>query len=517
MQKQTLLSKQDIEKLTEWSDGYFYKIFYYLEDFIQDGIEKNLFTKEEAQQDLDIALWYAYAGNNIGIYEYYYKVIKWMPYSEENAKNSGAWHYRYAVALMYCGELEKAYEYAKKGVQAEESYPWGWLVLAQLQAHFGEQKQALASIDKGLDLVPNDYEFLNLKDEVLENKSLERMLCHYISPENDMKLQEDIIKTNYNNDSDTKEKLQSIQGVKCDIDSLNKIKSIWENGIWQDEGPYYSCLIQFIDDKKIAHKIKFVFEMNKAMLSKISVAQLRNLYQNVINKLLYEQKYGMQYELQSVIVNRDSKIKLVYYNEKEQASLLRYKTLQTIRRNIEEKVEDIALTLYRKDTDKNLQYVECWLDNNKIVKHYGFVGEEGEYKVYNDCTLDDYKMYLDIFVGRYERLGFVSWKSCVKKPVLIKILASNNQKNIFNHDDLIWVNFSYEVLQKALEVNVTGFLNDWGYHKNADGMYEVDFYCDVVDTKIATKLIKRAIKPFNEEKSLIIQGIIELDIKTDEN
>ena len=116
-----------------------------------------------------------------------------------------------------------------------------------------------------------------------------------------MKLQEDIIKTNYNNDSDTKEKLQSIQGVKCDIDSLNKIKSIWENGIWQDEGPYYSCLIQFIDDKKIAHKIKFVFEMNKAMLSKISVAQLRNLYQNVINKLLYEQKYGMQYELQSVI------------------------------------------------------------------------------------------------------------------------------------------------------------------------------------------------------------------------
>ena len=224
----------------------------------------------------------------------------------------------------------------------------------------------------------------------------------------------------------------------------------------------------------------------------------------------------MQYELQSVIVNRDSKIKLVYYNEKEQVSLLRYKTLQTIRRNIEEKVEDIALTLYRKDADKNLQYVECWLDNNKIVKHYGFVGEEGEYKVYNDCTLDDYKMYLDIFVGRYERLGFVSWKSCVKKSILIKILASNHQKNIFNHDDLIWVNFSYEVLQKALEVNVTGFLNDWGYHKNADGMYEVDFYCDVVDTKIATKLIKRAIKPFNEEKSLSIQGIIELDIKTDE-
>lgn len=62
--------------------------FYYLEDFVKKGIEQKLFTLEEAKEDLNIALWYAYAGNNIDIYEYYYKVINWMPYSEKNAKGS---------------------------------------------------------------------------------------------------------------------------------------------------------------------------------------------------------------------------------------------------------------------------------------------------------------------------------------------------------------------------------------------------------------------------------------------
>ena len=102
MGKKSLLTKEDIDILESWADGYFYKIFYYLEDFVKKGIEQKLFTLEEAKEDLNIALWYAYAGNNIDIYEYYYKVINWMPYSEKNAKGSGAWYYRYSVALTYC-------------------------------------------------------------------------------------------------------------------------------------------------------------------------------------------------------------------------------------------------------------------------------------------------------------------------------------------------------------------------------------------------------------------------------
>lgn len=86
MEKKSLLTKEDIDMLQTWSEGYFYKIFYYLEDFVKNGVKKNLFTLEQAREDLDIALWYAYAGNNIDIYEYYYKVVNWMPYSEKKLK-----------------------------------------------------------------------------------------------------------------------------------------------------------------------------------------------------------------------------------------------------------------------------------------------------------------------------------------------------------------------------------------------------------------------------------------------
>ena len=47
MGKKSLLTKEDIDILESWADGYFYKIFYYLEDFVKKGIEQKLFTKCE--------------------------------------------------------------------------------------------------------------------------------------------------------------------------------------------------------------------------------------------------------------------------------------------------------------------------------------------------------------------------------------------------------------------------------------------------------------------------------------
>lgn len=43
MGKKSLLTKEDIDILESWADGYFYKIFYYLEDFVKKGIEQKLF------------------------------------------------------------------------------------------------------------------------------------------------------------------------------------------------------------------------------------------------------------------------------------------------------------------------------------------------------------------------------------------------------------------------------------------------------------------------------------------
>ena len=84
--KNSLLTKEEIEKLESFagdSSGYFWKMLNYLKDIIDQGIEEKRFTKEEAKADLEIALWYSYACNNIDDYEHYYMAMDWMKDSEK--------------------------------------------------------------------------------------------------------------------------------------------------------------------------------------------------------------------------------------------------------------------------------------------------------------------------------------------------------------------------------------------------------------------------------------------------
>lgn len=502
MEKKSLLTKEDIDMLQTWSEGYFYKIFYYLEDFVKNGVKKNLFTLEQAREDLDIALWYAYAGNNIDIYEYYYKVVNWMPYSEKNAKGSGTWYYRYAAALLYCNDLEKAYIYAQKGVQEEADYPWGWLILAKLQYHFGEKEKAMASIEKGLSLVPDDYEFKVLEKEIKANCSLEEMLCHYINPETDALLQKQDFKNN---------KMQTIDGVICHEESLQKIKELLNGTRWQENNPYCSCMVKIND---VA--IKFIFFMNRAMLSKIDIDWLVKEFIDIKKNLLIINEYNIEYKLQEVNIYRDYEIKLIYYNRKKKLSLILVKyNDKEIQQNYKEylknekKIEELTITLYKKE--EQFSYAECWFEDDKIVKHYGLVGDKGDVKVYEDCSIDDYKLYLDIFVGRYEKLGYISWQEFVKKTLLVKISIEDNEYNLWEDEKEAPVYFLYEMIQKTLDTNVVGFLNNWGYKRNTKKkLYEVDFYFDTVDKDIAINLVKHAIEVFSMDTKLKVEKVLEL-------
>lgn len=148
-----LLSIEDVEKLESFhsvNGGYFYKMLNYLEDFIENGIKENKFTLEEAREDLDIALWYSYACNNIGDYEHYYMSKEFMKYSEKNAKGCGTWYYRYTVALIYCGKLEEALKYSERGVIEEPNYPWAGLSLLNLDFILGIKRGQLKQIIKVL-------------------------------------------------------------------------------------------------------------------------------------------------------------------------------------------------------------------------------------------------------------------------------------------------------------------------------------------------------------------------------
>lgn len=60
----SLLSAEDIETLESFDEGtaaYFGKMLDWLENFIKSGVEEGRFSEKQAHQDLQIALWYAFA------------------------------------------------------------------------------------------------------------------------------------------------------------------------------------------------------------------------------------------------------------------------------------------------------------------------------------------------------------------------------------------------------------------------------------------------------------------------
>lgn len=114
----SLLSPEDIATLESFSGdsrGYFGRMLDFLQNFMDAGVQAGRFTKRQARRDLQIALWYAYACNNMDEYRFYYQAAQWMPDSEENAKGCATWYYRYSAALMYCGRLKEAQKYAELG------------------------------------------------------------------------------------------------------------------------------------------------------------------------------------------------------------------------------------------------------------------------------------------------------------------------------------------------------------------------------------------------------------------
>lgn len=90
----SLLSAEDIatlESFDEGVSGYFGRMLQWLENFIKNGVEEGRFSEKQAHQDLQIALWYAFACNNLDDYIHYYQAAEWMKDSEKNAAGCATW------------------------------------------------------------------------------------------------------------------------------------------------------------------------------------------------------------------------------------------------------------------------------------------------------------------------------------------------------------------------------------------------------------------------------------------
>ena len=265
-----ILTPEDVEAMeamTDGASGYFYQMLDYIEERVREGVRQGRFTVEQAHGDLDTALWYAYACNNIGEYEYYYRAAQWMADSEAAAREqrSGIWFYRYGCALMYCGRLEEARRYAEEGVALDPDYVWGWLEVGKLRSHFGDREGALEAVRRGLELEPGDYEFLTLRREIQEGRTLEEMEFHWIDPDCDQALQD-------GEDESEEEKRQSIACICCDRENLEAIQAALSPTEWEADAPYCTFTLPY-QGRTLTGR----FFLNEAAVSKLPLLWVQEL------------------------------------------------------------------------------------------------------------------------------------------------------------------------------------------------------------------------------------------------
>ena len=303
----SLLSAEDIETLAAFDEGtagYFGKMVRWLDDFVKNGIAEGRFSEKQARQDLQIALWYAFAYNNLDEYRYYCKTAEWMKDSEKNAAGCATWYYRYSVALMYCGRLEEALKYAERGAQEEPNYPWIWLQVGKLRAHFGNKAGALDAVKQGLKLEPGDYEFLTLKKEIEAGAPLEQMEYHWINPDADQTLQQGL-------DADADDKQRSISCITVDQEGLERFWKIFGPKPEQyiPNAPYTQFPYIINDDS-----VDLVFQMNEAGMSKLHSDWLKELKGWLQSDRWLDRNHpdGRTAHLDTVLVGLDYRMGLLY-------------------------------------------------------------------------------------------------------------------------------------------------------------------------------------------------------------
>ena len=303
----SLLSAEDIETLESFDEGtaaYFGKMLDWLENFIKSGVEEGRFSEKQAHQDLQIALWYAFACLNLDDYIHYYRAAEWMKDSEKNATGCATWYYRYSVALMYCGRLEEALEYAERGALEEPDYPWIWLHLGKLRAHFGDKSGALDAVKQGLKLEPGDYEFLTLKKEIKAGATLEQMEYHWINPDADQTLQRGL-------DENADDKQCAIACIRVDEAGLAEFYELFHPERYSYKKNSPCCEFQYPVKE---HLVELSFRMNEAGLSKMGADWLRQLKERLDSGewLTHTPEGEPEGILTGVFVDQTRRIGLVY-------------------------------------------------------------------------------------------------------------------------------------------------------------------------------------------------------------
>jgi len=196
-------------------EEFFENVEYFSEiiDRINNIQENNNYSDEEMDNDLDVALWRAFVYINLWSYKGYAKAERILKKVENKGIKNPIWCYRYAVSIARLRKYEEALKYFLIGTEVDSTYPWNWLELGRLYYKFGELDKVFECIEKGLELVPNDYEFLTLKDDVKNDRGYFYSINHYINEEVDKTEDREL---DYGDDEEwEKFKKETHYGEKC--------------------------------------------------------------------------------------------------------------------------------------------------------------------------------------------------------------------------------------------------------------------------------------------------------------
>lgn len=208
------------------------------------------YSDEQMNSDLEVVLWKSFGYININKYEFFELTEKVLSNVKEEGINNSEWCYRYACAIVYLRRFEEALEYCKKSVEIKPDFAWAWLELAKLYYKFNLLDEAYKAIEKGLQLKPNDYTFLTLKDDIDNNRGFAFCLTHYIDEEADK--------------DENKEELLNIDDEKLYNEFLNR-SEIEKEIIILDELEKFQEIIDLINSlpkEKLTSSI--IYSLSKA-------------------------------------------------------------------------------------------------------------------------------------------------------------------------------------------------------------------------------------------------------------
>ena len=272
-----VLRPEDISKFesfVEGDSGDFAGLLECIGHAIAEGLKDARFTEKQLHEDVEAAMWVSYACMNIGDYEHYYTACQWLSSVERQASGSGAWYYRYANSLMYCGKPRLAMEYLSRGIEKEPDYPWNYLTLGRLKSHYGDTEGAEKLAQKGLELVPDDPEFIALIEGIRDGTPFEEMEMRF--PEDPETPGVEASEFCSGDGARSAARSEAIRGIFVDEKSLASIKKTLDPQGWIADHPYCTFM------KEIrGRQCLITLAMNEAYLSKMPADRIENIIDSV--------------------------------------------------------------------------------------------------------------------------------------------------------------------------------------------------------------------------------------------